>query len=36
VLSISERNNKVSFELDKLAKDKLARIEKFISEVLAE
>jgi ParB family chromosome partitioning protein len=36
VLSISERNNKVSFELDKLAKEKLARIEKFIAEVMAE
>ena len=36
VLSISERNNKVSFELDKLAKDKLIKIEKFIAEVMAE
>jgi len=36
VLSISERNNKVSFELDMLAKEKLARIEKFIADVMAE
>jgi ParB family chromosome partitioning protein len=36
VLSISEWNNKVSFELDKLAKDKLTKIEKFISEVMGE
>lgn len=36
VLSISERNNKVSFEVDVLGKDKLARIEKFIAELMAE
>ena len=36
VLSISERNNKVSFVLDKLDKDKLVKIEKFIAEVMAE
>lgn len=36
VLSISERNNKVSFELDMLAKDKIAKIEMFITGVMAE
>jgi len=36
VLSVSERNNKVSFVLDKLDKSKLAKIEKYIAEVMAE
>lgn len=36
VLSISERKDKVSFEIDVLAKDKIAKIGKFIAAVMAE
>jgi len=36
VISISERNSKVLFEIAMLSKDKLARIDKFIAEVMAE
>ena len=36
VLTVSERNNMVSFEVDGLAKDKLKRIEKFIEELMAD
>lgn len=36
VLSISERNNRVLFELDVLPKEKIAKIEKFIAELMTE
>lgn len=36
VLSISQRNNKVSFELDVLSKDKLNKIEVFIAKLMEE
>jgi ParB family chromosome partitioning protein len=34
VLTISERNNKVSFEVDALDKDKIVKIEKFIADLM--
>jgi ParB family chromosome partitioning protein len=36
VLTISERNNKVSFEVDTLGTDKIVRIEKFIADLMIE
>lgn len=35
VLKISEKNNKVSFEIDALSRDKLAKIEKYITDLMA-